>query len=69
MHYVHYVHQSFAFYHDRGTKKLARMSCWYVPGRIVKMSSAILGQMEDLLGISRCVIAALDIFYTSKLPV
>ena len=21
MHYVHYVHQSFAFYHDRGTKK------------------------------------------------
>ena len=39
-------------YHDRGTKKLARTSCWYVPGRIVRMSSAILGQMEDLLGIS-----------------
>ena len=69
MHYVHDVHQSFAFYHDRGTKKLARTSCWYVPGRIVRMSSAILGQMGDILGISRCVIAALDIFYTSKLPV
>ena len=69
MHYMHYVHhQSFAFYHDRGTKKLARTSCWYVPGRIVRMSSAI-GEMEHLLGISRCVIAALDIFYTSKLPV
>ena len=54
MHYVHYVHQSFAFYHDRGTKKLARTSCWYVPGRIVRMSSAILGQMKDLLGINIC---------------
>ena len=69
MDYVHHVHQSYPFYQDRETKKLARTSCWYVPGRIVRMSSAILGQMEDLLGISRCVIAALDIFYTSKLPV
>ena len=65
MHYVLKLHQSFAFYHDRGTKKLARTYCWYVPRRIDRMSSAILGQMEDLLGISRCVIAALDIFYTS----
>ena len=64
MHYVHYVHQSFAFYHDTGTKKLARTSCWYVPGRIVRMSSAILGQMKDILIISRCVIAALDILNT-----
>ena len=69
MDYVHHVHQLYPFYQDRATKKLARTSCWYVPGRIVRMSSAILGQMEDLLGISRCVIAALDIFYTSKLPV
>ena len=65
MDYVLDVHQSYPFYQDRETKKLARTSCWYVPGRIVRMSSAILGQMEDLLGISRCVIAALDIFYTS----
>ena len=65
MHYVHYVHQSVAFYHDRGTKKLARTSCWYVPGRIVRMSSAILGQMEDILIINRCVIATLDILNTS----
>ena len=65
MHYMHYVHhQSFAFYHDRGTKKLARTSCWYVPGHIVRMSSAILGQMEGILIISRCVIAALDILNT-----
>ena len=65
MHYMHYVHhQSFAFYHDRGTKKLARTHCWYVPGRIVRMSSAILGQMEDILIISRCVIAAPDILNT-----
>ena len=65
MDYVLDVHQSYPFYQDRETKKLARTSCWYVPGRIVRMSSAIRGQMEDLLGISRCVIAALDIFYTS----
>ena len=65
MHYVHYVHQSFAFYHDRGTKKLARTSCWYVPGRIVRMSSAILGQIKDILIINRCVIATLDILNTS----
>ena len=45
-------------------KKLCRTSCWYVPGRVVRMSSAILGQMEDILIISRCVIAALDILYT-----
>ena len=65
MHYMHYVHhQSFAFYHDRGTKKLCRTFCWYVPGRVVRMSSAILGQMEDILIISRCVIAALDILNT-----
>ena len=65
MHYVHYVHQSYPFYHDRETKKLARMSCWCVPGRVVRMSSALIGQMEDLLRIIRCVIAALDILYTS----
>ena len=64
MHYVHHVHQSFPIYQDRETKKLARTSCWYVPGRIVRMSSAILGQMEDILIISRCVIAALDILNT-----
>ena len=29
-------------------------------GRVVRMFSAILGQMEDILIISRCVIAALD---------
>ena len=63
------IYPLYPFYQVRETKKLARTSCWYVPGRIVRMSSAILGQMEDLLGISRCVIAALDIFYTSKLPV
>ena len=45
-------------------KKLCRTSCWYVPGRVVRMSSAILGQMEDILIISRCVIAALDILNT-----
>ena len=64
MHYVHYVHQSFAFYHDRGTKKLSRTFCWYGPEHVVRMSSAILGQMEDILIISRCVIAALDILNT-----
>ena len=58
MHYVHYVHQS-----------LARTLCWYVPGRAVRMSSAILGQMEDILIISRCVIAALDILNTWQMPV
>ena len=61
MHYVHYVHQSFAFYHDRGTKKLCRTFSRYVPERVVRISSAILGQMEDILIMSRCVIAALDI--------
>ena len=45
-------------------KKLCRTSCWYVPGRVVRMSSAILDQMEDILIISRCVIAALDILNT-----
>ena len=65
MHYVHYVNQSFAFYHDRGTKKLSRTSCWYVPGRVVRMSLVNLGQMEDILIINRCVIATLDILNTS----
>ena len=64
MDYVHHVYQSYPFYQDRETKKLARTSCWYVPGRIVRMSSAILGQMKDILIISRCVIAALDILNT-----
>ena len=59
------IYPLYPFYQNRETKKLARTSCWYVPGRIVRMSSAILGQMEDLLGIGRCVIAALDIIYTS----
>ena len=65
MDYVLDVHQSYPFYQDRETKKLARTSCWYVPGRVVRMSLALFGQMEDLLRISRCVIAALDILYTS----
>ena len=45
-------------------KKLCRTSCWYVPGRVVRKSSAILGYMEDILIISNCVIAALDILNT-----
>ena len=53
------------FYHDRGTKKLSRTFCWYVPGRVVRMSSTNLGQMEDILLINRCVIATLDILNTS----
>ena len=113
MDYVHHVHQSYPFFQDRETKKLIRTSCWYVPGRVVRMSSAllvgpfenkqmchsssrhplyfiisrkrqkvcrtscwyvpgravrmssaILDQMEDILIISRCVIAALDILNT-----
>ena len=48
MDYVHHVHQSYPFYQDRETKKLARTSCWYVPGRVVRMSSALLeGPFEN----------------------
>ena len=44
--------------------KVCRTSCWYVPEHAVRISSAILGQMKDILIISRCVIAALDILNT-----
>ena len=48
MDYVLDVHQSYPFYQDRETKKLARTSCWYVPGRVVRMSSALLiGPFEN----------------------
>ena len=48
MDYVHHVYQSYPFYQDRETKKLARTSCWYVPGRVVRMSSALLvGPFEN----------------------
>ena len=65
MDYVLDVHQSYPFYQDRETKKLARTSCWYVPGGVVRMPSALLGRMEDLLRKSRSVIAALDILCSS----
>ena len=42
MDYVHHVYQSYPFYQDRETKNPARTSCWYVPGRVVRMSSAYL---------------------------
>ena len=41
MNYVRDVHQSYPLYQDRETKKLARTSCWYVPGRVVRMSPAL----------------------------
>ena len=42
------IYPLYPFYQDRETKKLARTSCWYVPGRVVRMSSALLvGPFEN----------------------